>query len=189
MVRAVEGMVIEQNSIVKAFGLTVFFLAANLIGTYGIMMTFDLAVACSVVTIVGMAMWLQYSLRIYNRFKYKTPENAFDDLARSSAMSVEDDDSGLAVATKSDLEGYLTMNERSKLGNKWKRRYCVLKRGALTIYEEQNDYFYNTKKPLNIRPITFEGYFLDDHISDEALGKRLKQSTENIFFMILLLLV
>ena len=83
MIKAVEGMVIEQKTIVTHFNLTILFLGLNLIGVYGIMMTLPFAVMSSVFTVAGMFIWFQASLRILNRFKFST---------QNDAQELDDDD-------------------------------------------------------------------------------------------------
>lgn len=71
MVRAVEGMVEEQENIVHAFIVAVFSFGFQCIGMYFIMMDWVSATVSSIITMVGIILWYNYALRLYNRFSWK----------------------------------------------------------------------------------------------------------------------
>lgn len=70
MVRAVNGMVVEQEHILYCFSFNIFFLAVSTIATYFVVMSLEGAYICTAVTICAMLLWHHYCLRIYNRFKW-----------------------------------------------------------------------------------------------------------------------
>jgi hypothetical protein len=70
MVRAVEGMVAEQEHIFYAFVWTIFFFGLQAIGMYWLMMDQTSAIVTSILTAIGMVYWYRYSLRVYNRFSW-----------------------------------------------------------------------------------------------------------------------
>lgn len=71
MVRAVEGLVIEQQEILNTFLIAIFSFGFQCIGMYWIMMDWKSAIATTVITIVGIICWYRYALRLYNRFSWK----------------------------------------------------------------------------------------------------------------------
>ena len=200
MIRAVEGMVVEQNSIVLHFNLTIFFLGFNLIGTYGIMMTFPAAVACTVITVVGMCLWYQATSRIFNRFRYTVPSLVNNDLSADS-----DDDSLYASdgryneISQKVTDGYLLMLDQFtsnishiklnaargtniKINSKnWVRKYFVLKKGCLLYYNDQDSYKIEGDRPINKRPILLYNYMLGDETDFDIYN-----SNEEIVFKIIL---
>jgi hypothetical protein len=90
MVRAVEGMVAEQQQIFYSFILTMFFFGLQAIGMYWVMMDSTSSIVCTILTVIAMFYWYQYSLRVYNRFSWKNdrvdwqdeedPDEELDDL-------------------------------------------------------------------------------------------------------------
>lgn len=74
-VRALDGMVNEQERFLFYFTLTVFFFTLCMIGDYFIMMDLRAAQACGVITIIGMVIWYRSLVRIYNRFHFKSEVN------------------------------------------------------------------------------------------------------------------
>eukprot|EP01038_Epipyxis_sp_PR26KG_P012148 gene12148-16265_t len=72
MVKAIDGMIIEQKQIVISFIATMVFFAFQCLGMWWIMMDSLSAISCCIVTFLGMFYWYHSCLRIYNRFKYNS---------------------------------------------------------------------------------------------------------------------
>jgi hypothetical protein len=70
MVRAIKGMIAEQEQIFIAFNITIFSFGLQLIGMYFIMMGIASAIATSIITGIFMIFWYRYGLRLYNRFSW-----------------------------------------------------------------------------------------------------------------------
>jgi hypothetical protein len=70
MVRAIKGMIAEQEQIFIAFNITIFSFGFQLIGMYFIMMGISSAISSSVITGICMIFWYRYGLRLYNRFSW-----------------------------------------------------------------------------------------------------------------------
>jgi hypothetical protein len=70
MVRAIKGMIAEQEQILIAFLITIFTFGLQCIGMYFIMMDGTSAIAASVITVIFMIGWYRYALRLYNRFSW-----------------------------------------------------------------------------------------------------------------------
>jgi hypothetical protein len=69
MVRAVEGMVKEKDTIFIAFFVSVAVFQLAALACCFVVMTNKAAWTCSVIFIIGLYYWYFYCLRIYNRFK------------------------------------------------------------------------------------------------------------------------
>jgi hypothetical protein len=65
------------------------------------------------------------------------------------------------------IKGYITLKEEGLLSVQWKRRYATLKHRTLNYYSDQRDFELQPDKPLNKRPITFEGYMVDEDITED----------------------
>jgi hypothetical protein len=70
MIRAIKGMIAEQEQILIAFILAIFTFGLQLIGMYWIMMDNTSAIVTSVITVICMIGWYRYALRLYNRFSW-----------------------------------------------------------------------------------------------------------------------
>jgi hypothetical protein len=70
MVRAVEGMVQEQEQILVVFVITIVFISFNLCGVFFVMMDYEGAILCTLILLLAMMIWYTFALRIYNRFKF-----------------------------------------------------------------------------------------------------------------------
>lgn len=92
MVRAVDGMVIEQLQVVSAFVITIISFTMSTVGTYWIMMDSLGAILSSIITLIGMGFWYHYTLRIYNRFKWEKEDEI---------TWADDDDDGPSFLPKS----------------------------------------------------------------------------------------
>ncbi len=256
MVRAIKGMIAEQEQVLFAFCLTIFTFGLQCVGMYFIMMDGISATVCSVITGVCMILWYRYALRLYNRFSWsginidwseddestKDPTEALDELTatvvndihaktnryqQSDKKSIKDfQHSGKTSnkresiksisPTKSDpnkppttapidisdkvsvIEGaemygaahhlddvqtvitssssqqdileltkgmtfgsYLTLKERGRLGGeKWVRRYFIIKGHHIFYYQDKRSFELNPAKPINKRAIDLEGYTL-----------------------------
>lgn len=69
MVRAVEGMVKEKDSIFLAFFLSIVLFQLASLACCFVVMNQNAAYASMVIFIFGFWYWYKYCLRIYNRFK------------------------------------------------------------------------------------------------------------------------
>jgi hypothetical protein len=72
MVRAVEGMLVEQQNILWSFLIAVFSFGLQCVGMYWIMMDQTSAIVSSVFTFIGIFFWYHYALRLYNRFSWSS---------------------------------------------------------------------------------------------------------------------
>lgn len=70
MVKAVEGMVIEQEQVVVGFLVVVAATNVNTIATFFIMFTYTQAAVCCVILVIYPYFWYTSTSRIYNRFKF-----------------------------------------------------------------------------------------------------------------------
>ncbi len=112
MVRAVEGMVSEQEHIFYAFVWTIFFFGLQAIGMYWLMMDSTSAVVCTILTAIAMIYWYRYSLRVYNRFSWSSmkvdwnededPEEELNDLNPNALNMVQ---TGASKGKKGDKKG------------------------------------------------------------------------------------
>jgi hypothetical protein len=93
MVRAVEGMVEEQENIVQTFIIAVFSFGFQCIGMYFIMMDWVSATVTSVITLLGIILWYNYSLRLYNRFSWKDMNIKWSNSDEGEQSDMDDDDS------------------------------------------------------------------------------------------------
>jgi hypothetical protein len=168
-VKAVDGMVKEQNMVVNTFGITMLFLALNLIGTYFVMMTYIAAVTCSLITLIGLVFWYKYALTVYNTFKYKLPSKNWEDKREKGIQDLKSSNYSFTGDSNIDgMSGYLTMKDSGRNGqHKLTRKYFVLSDGVLNYYSDQRDFELQPDKPLNKRPITFEGYMVDEDITED----------------------
>jgi len=69
MVRAVDGMLFEQDQVFVSFIGCLLTFAVSTVMAYWILMEEDVAITCTVITILGSGLWYHFTLRIYNRFK------------------------------------------------------------------------------------------------------------------------
>ena len=69
MVKAVDGMVAEQDSIIVSFIICLFSFALSSVGYFWVIMTAEAAFISSAVMAVGAYYWIAHGLRIYNKFK------------------------------------------------------------------------------------------------------------------------
>lgn len=79
MVRAVEGMVKEKDSIFLAFFLSVVLFQLASLACCFVVMSHNAAWTAMVIFIVGLWYWYKYCLRIYNRFKLEDIGFAWND--------------------------------------------------------------------------------------------------------------
>eukprot|EP01036_Dinobryon_divergens_P026925 gene26924-35622_t len=70
MIRAVEGMVVEQNQIIVAFVFAAIWFALEMIGLFWVMFSQACAIACSLCMLGALFIWYHFCLRIYNRFNW-----------------------------------------------------------------------------------------------------------------------
>ena len=80
MVRAVDGMIEEQEHIMLSFNLTVIFFAISVVAYFGMTMTNGAAIASSSVMLLGAFLWLYYCIRIMNRFKFTPDPTAWSEV-------------------------------------------------------------------------------------------------------------
>lgn len=159
--KALDGMVKEQENMVFSFSLMLFFLAWSLVGTYGIFMNFITAVICSVITLIGMYHWYLYALRLYNRFKFSPSYTWISDIRNDpNNLRRSLPDASLLPIT---IQGYLSIvdDEPKILQSKLKRRYFVLRTLHIDYYSDQRSFEINPLKPVNKRPIELQDYRVD----------------------------
>lgn len=134
MVRAVDGMVYEQQQVILTFSINIFALGVSTISTYYVIMDIWGAHVCTAITVVAMYFWYAYCLRIYNRFKFvKTPltwtpdERDSDENMRRDATAA----ASMPRATRSDSfheEKYYPVGTRPAIRVKKSKK----KRGVLS---------------------------------------------------------
>ena len=79
MVRAVDGMVSEQDQIFLSFILSLVFFTINTVVAFWFFMSNTIAWVCAALTFVFSAYWYKCCLRIYNRFKMHANTRIFED--------------------------------------------------------------------------------------------------------------
>lgn len=79
MVRAIDGMIAEQDQIFLCFVLSLVFFTINTISWNWILMTDEAAAISSIAIIIASGGWYTYCLRIYNRFKMHTSSKVFEE--------------------------------------------------------------------------------------------------------------
>ena len=93
MVKAVDGMVVDQRHILYTFMFTILLFAINVISMYWVMMDFTGALVSTLITFLGMYYWYTVLVKIYNRFKFKgMKKNIWDD-----EMEGDDDEDDFEV--------------------------------------------------------------------------------------------
>lgn len=117
MVKAINGMVEEQERVVAAFVMAMVGLNVTLIGVYFIMMFQLGAIISSAVMILGLMYQYHCAVRIINRFAYTAPESQWSPNAVAEDVLHDDDEPGTVVTT---LNSSLLSNasEPSKLSKK-----------------------------------------------------------------------
>jgi hypothetical protein len=70
MVRAIKGMIAEQEQIFTSFLIAIFSFGLQCIGMYFIMMDKLNAIITSIITGLFMIYWYRYSVRLYNKFSW-----------------------------------------------------------------------------------------------------------------------
>ena len=84
MVRAVEGMVSEQEQVLTAFTVMMCSLSFGTMGAFFVQMDFNAACAACVILAGCMYLWYHYCLRIYNRFKFLPAHSRWDSRSKGS---------------------------------------------------------------------------------------------------------
>ena len=79
MVRAIDGMIAEQDQIFLCFVLSLVFFTINTIAWNWILMSDEAATVSSISIIIASGGWYTYCLRIYNRFKMHTSSKVFEE--------------------------------------------------------------------------------------------------------------
>lgn len=72
MVRAVEGMIKEQDAIVVSLIATVVFYQFLMMGALYQLAYEEAGICCAIILFGGIYVWYHYCLRIYNRFKVQS---------------------------------------------------------------------------------------------------------------------
>lgn len=81
MVRAINGFIDEQHTIVSIFSTAIFFFATfQMVGMLFVMMDVPTASACSALVLVMLIYTYVSALRIYNRFYWDKTKTAWDDM-------------------------------------------------------------------------------------------------------------
>ena len=80
MVRAVDGMLIEQDHIFRSFVVSLFSFALLTVFTFWIVAgdSTDIASTCTAILVIAMGIWYHYCLRIYNRFRISASGGSAD---------------------------------------------------------------------------------------------------------------
>lgn len=68
MVKAINGMIIEQKQTLTFFVWSIIFFTMQTCGMFFIVMETASAIACSLIILIGIGITYHYTLRIYNRF-------------------------------------------------------------------------------------------------------------------------
>jgi hypothetical protein len=79
IVRATEGMKVEQKQIVNAFILMMMMFALSTIMSFWVVMNFESALGSTAVFIIAARQWYFYTERIYLRFYWDADKSAWDD--------------------------------------------------------------------------------------------------------------
>ncbi len=79
IVRATEGMKIEQKQIVTSFIVMMLLFAISTTLSFWVVMNFESAVGSTVVFVIAARYWYYYTERIYLRFYWDPAQNAWDD--------------------------------------------------------------------------------------------------------------
>lgn len=118
MVRAVEGMIAEQENVLQAFLLAIFSFGFQCIGMYFIMMDSMSAIISSAFTLIAIFLWYRYALRLYNRFSWKNVNVAWDGKDDESEADERDD-----YATEpGHVQNALHQKQKSAAAEKSKQR-------------------------------------------------------------------
>jgi hypothetical protein len=86
MVRAVEGMVQEKDSIFLAFFLSVVLFQSASLACCFVVMNHNAAWTSVAIFLIGLWYWYKYCLRIYNRFKVCLEQEGVRLISRSSKI-------------------------------------------------------------------------------------------------------
>lgn len=92
MIRALEGMVIEQKHVVQSFVCTFFFFGIQTTGLYWVMFDFPNALACSIINCFGMFYWYHSALRVYNRFFFDSNHENLEWKDDNPIQNMDNDD-------------------------------------------------------------------------------------------------
>eukprot|EP01031_Cornospumella_fuschlensis_P046760 gene46760-57263_t len=114
MVLAIDGMVIEQQNILRSFTISIFAFGVNCFSMFWIMMDSENAIACTILTIIGMILWYRYALRLYNRFSWKSMRTDWDNDDRNRAKDLEDLDPSIVNKMHQDASSGKAKRESKK---------------------------------------------------------------------------
>jgi len=177
-VKAVDGMVYEQQQILSSFILGVAFFVLQEVGMFFIVMDQPFAIVCSLIVLAGMGTTYHYALRIYNRFNWnasidhwKTGEteshqdmdpaqrlqDAKDLLTTTNKKKKKDNDNLSSSNPLHDIlpptfAAYLTLKVDDRK-EKWQRHFFVVHGACMSYFRDRNSHQNQPTQPLNSRPI------------------------------------
>ena len=80
MSRAVDGMKIEQSSMLNSYVWLIITFALSILASFWLVMKLEAAIVSSILFCIQAGGWYHYTLRIYNRFKFDAVDaGTFDD--------------------------------------------------------------------------------------------------------------
>lgn len=91
MIKAIDGMIVEQLQVLVFYIITVIFFAFQAIGMYWVMMDAVSAIVSTVITFLAMILWYHHALRIYNRFYWEKSDSNWDNDAERAPDEVLDE--------------------------------------------------------------------------------------------------
>jgi len=176
MVKAVDGMVFEQQQILTSFIVGIVFFVLQEVGMFFIVMDQPFAILCSLIVLAGMGITYHYTLRIYNRFNWdatidhwKSGEGDNADPAQRVQVAQDllkkrdkDKDSPLQtplMPLETSFAAYLTLKVDDKR-ERWQRHYFVLSGSSLSFFKDRLSQQTQPSEPLNRRPILLREYRL-----------------------------
>eukprot|EP01031_Cornospumella_fuschlensis_P040604 gene40604-49506_t len=117
MVRAIEGMVVEQQNILTSFTISIFAYGLNNISMYWQMMDNYNAIICMIISVIGMVFWYRYSLRLYNRFSWNSLKVEWGEDERDPTKDLEDLDPSIVNKMHQDASSGKAKRESKKDGS------------------------------------------------------------------------
>eukprot|EP01038_Epipyxis_sp_PR26KG_P012147 gene12147-16264_t len=139
MVKAIDGMIIEQKHIVRSFGMTIIFFTLQCMGLWWIIMDYYSALSCFTLLTIGTTYWYTYGIRIYNRFKYNSNDSTTwdDNKERNSDNPLLLSNSNNSIQK---LGTILKRNSLFKNNNKKKSNKNNDLSQKLLVFSEDNEY-------------------------------------------------
>jgi PH domain len=184
MVKAVDGMVAEQDGILVSFIICLLSFAMACLGYFWVIMTVEAAVISTFVMLIGLYYWSSHGLRIYNKFKWEDTGTSWADLSddeetepllkfvkhtkvSDSKFHPTDVRTEVVTAPKVFKEGHLSRLDSVANMEYWTRKYFVLVETTLFYFDTQRDYELLPSKPSCRRPVRLGGYSLSIEMKKE----------------------